>query len=336
MRAGIGIMIIEANRVEGALVDGELDDLVLMLTSGRSLAVVQRRAEEILSARGCVNSQLRHRSVAPARSFILGNHRLLERIGKGATYDVLLAQHLFTGRIDALKVLHPEAARSRHVRRLRTQASITNRRLVSVHDVGFSRGVDFAVVEYVPGDNLRAHVRKRGALSMVDAARITSDIAVAIGYVHSLGFVYGGLHPSKVLLGQQAVAKLSDTGTADRPGRIGAIEEATGKLVDFLSPEIAAREQVTTACDIYSLGCMLYYAVTAKVPFPGGTDEDKRLRHASHYPIDPRRLSADLDDDFVSVIAAMMSKSPSDRIRSTGDAVAQLKRWAIAAVEARE
>jgi serine/threonine protein kinase len=80
--------------------------------------------------------------------------------------------------------------------------------------------------------------------------------------------------------------------------------------------------------DIYSLGCTLYYAVTGKVPFPGGTTRDKARRHCEEIPLNPRRFNLELTDEFIDVIAAMMEKEPTKRLQSGGDVVRRLAPWA--------
>ncbi len=93
-----------------------------------------------------------------------------------------------------------------------------------------------------------------------------------------------------------------------------------GKIVgtaDFLSPDqIRDPRNPAPAWDIYSLGCTLYYAVTGKVPFPGGTTADKARAHCELRPLDPRRLNSRLSAEFVEVMADMMAKEPSQRIAS--------------------
>jgi serine/threonine protein kinase len=84
--------------------------------------------------------------------------------------------------------------------------------------------------------------------------------------------------------------------------------------------------------DIYSLGCTLYYAVTGKVPFPGGTHRDKARRHCQDIPLNPRRFNSELTDEFIDVIAAMMEKDPRKRLPTTGDVIRRLAPWATDAV----
>ena len=136
-----------------------------------------------------------------------------------------------------------------------------------------------------------------------------------------------------MLVNPEGEAKLSDLGLA------GPLDEDEvesdpryGKIVgtaDYLSPDhITSPWEPTPAWDIYSLGCTLYYAVTGKVPFPGGTTADKVRAHCELRPLDPRRLNPGLSSEFVDVMADMMAKEPAQRIPSATDVVRRLAPWA--------
>ena len=86
--------------------------------------------------------------------------------------------------------------------------------------------------------------------------------------------------------------------------------------------------------DIYSLGCTLYYAVTGKVPFPGGDTADKLRRQLDEVPIAPQRLNPAVSDDFAGVIAAMMEKRPADRVSTAAEVVYLLKPWVDGSADA--
>ena len=94
------------------------------------------------------------------------------------------------------------------------------------------------------------------------------------------------------------------TSTIPALGQSGRHRRLSGPRTD-LTPK-----DVTAATDVYALGCTLYYAVTGKVPFPGGTCRRKARRHCEEAPLNPKRINPTLSDEFVDVIAAMMEKDP--------------------------
>ena len=97
---------------------------------------------------------------------------------------------------------------------------------------------------------------------------------------------------------------------------------------DYLAPEIiVSPEKLQTISDIYSLGCTLYYAVTGKVPFPGGDTADKLRRQLDETPLAPQKLNPSVSDDFARVIAALMEKRPADRVSTAKEVMVLLKPW---------
>ena len=104
-----------------------------------------------------------------------------------------------------------------------------------------------------------------------------------------------------------------------------------GKIVgtaDYLAPEqILTPIEILAVSDIYSLGCTLYYAITGKVPYPGGSPGSKAKRHLEETPWHPQYLNKDVSDEFVDIIADMMEKDPSKRISSAAEVVARLEPW---------
>ena len=114
------------------------------------------------------------------------------------------------------------------------------------------------------------------------------------------------------------------SGDSDSDPRFGRIVGTA----DYLSPDhIQSPWNPTPAWDIYSLGCTLYYAVTGKVPFPGGSTADKANAHCKLRPLDPRRLNPNLSATFIDVLADMMAKDPAERIPSAAEVIRRLAAW---------
>ena len=250
--------------------------------------------------------------------FNLGPYLIVDSIGQGGMGQVFKARHEKIGRIVAVKVLPrdkstPEAIAS-FTREIRALSSLDHPKLVSALDAGEDGNVHYLVTEYVPGMDLRKLVRRDGPLESSAAASIISQVAEGLEYAHAQGIVHRDVKPGNVLVSPEGEAKLSDLGLAGPLGGQSEADPRHGKIVgtaDYLSPDhVRDPWNPTPAWDIYSLGCTLYYAVTGKVPFPGGTTADKARAHCELRPLDPRRLNPRLSPDFVEVMADMMAKEP--------------------------
>jgi eukaryotic-like serine/threonine-protein kinase len=145
-------------------------------------------------------------------------------------------------------------------------------------------------------------------------------VAEGLEYAHGQGIVHRDVKPGNVLVSPEGEAKLSDLGLAGPLAGESEADPRFGRVVgtaDYLSPDqVLDPRHPAPAWDIYSLGCTLYYAVTGKVPFPGGTTVDKARAHCELRPLDPRRLNSRLTAEFVEVMADMMAKEPAERLAS--------------------
>jgi serine/threonine protein kinase len=290
---------------------------------------------EALIRMGRLNSYQAEQLLAGKRKLNLGPYRILDSIGKGGMGEVYKAEHVIMGRIVAVKVLPkskstPEAI-ANFTREIRSQAKLDHGNLVRAFDAGAEGSVYFLVTEYIPGTDLRRYVRARGPLSMNEAATIISQAAAALMHAHQLGLIHRDVKPGNILVTPEGLSKLSDLGLA---GWLHEGEDSLhpGKIVgtaDYLPPEqILNPGTITPAGDIYSLGCTLYYAVTGKVPYPGGVPREKAHRHCNDTPLHPRHFNPSLSNDFLSVLAGMMQKDPNKRIASADEVVRRLAPWA--------
>lgn len=267
--------------------------------------------------------------------FTLGPYVITDWLGQGGMGQVFKARHEMMGREVAIKVLPqdkstPDAIAS-FTREIRTQAQLDHPRLVRAFDAGQDGKVYFLVTEYVSGTDLRRLVRIDGRLNMVQAASIISQVALGLDHAHEQGLIHRDIKPGNILVTPDGTAKLSDLGLAgflhegDRDPRAGKIVGTA----DYLSPEqIRDPSSVAPHSDIYSLGCTLYYAITAKVPFPGGRTRDKVRRHLDEMPWHPRRLNPEISEEFVDVIADMMEKDSRRRVQSAAEVARRLEPWA--------
>ncbi len=324
----------------GLVTPAELDQTIVALWTERSgggtaqVEIADQELAEKLVELGKLTQYQATQLLAGRTKLHLMQYRILDSIGRGGMGQVFKAQHTFMDRIVAIKVLpsvkaNDEATKS-FMHEIRTQAKLHHENLVQAFDAGYD-SVYFLVTEYVPGTDLRKYVRQCGQLSMHEAATIVSQAAAGLAHAHSQGLIHRDVKPGNLLVTPQGRTKVSDLGLA---GWVNGeeLDPKAGKIVgtaDYLAPEqIISPREVTQTADIYALGCTLYYAVTGKVPFPGGTMNDKARRHLEDMPLHPRRLNADLSDQFVDVIAEMMDKDVRRRIQTADEVVRRLAQWA--------
>jgi serine/threonine protein kinase len=291
-------------------------DLAAMMVALEHLSAYQ--ADQLLAGRTKLN---------------LGPYIITDWIGQGGMGQVFKAVHELMGRETAVKVLPLHKSTHESIesfrREIRTQARLDHPNLVRAFDAGEDGNVHYLVVEYVDGTDLRRLVRSKGMITMQQAASIIKQAAEGLEHAHQRGLIHRDIKPGNILVTAAGIAKVSDLGLA---GHLSDNDGRSGKIVgtaDYLAPEqIRSPLDVTKVADIYALGCTLYYAITGKVPFPGGSTKSKARRHLEETPWHPRRFNPEVSDEFVDLIGDMMEKDPRERIQSAAEVAERLAPWA--------
>ncbi len=274
--------------------------------------------------------------------FTLGPYRILDAIGHGGMGYVFKGEHVLLGRIEAIKVLPKSqmdpASIAAFCREIRAQAQLDHPNLVRLSFADKEGDTYFLVTEFIPGSDLRRLVRHHGPLSERQAAVVVSQAAEALDYAHQRGLVHRDVKPGNLLVTPEGRTKLTDLGLASFSSEAAPASDTGPRHIvgtpDFIAPEaIASPGEVRRSCDIYSLGCTLYYAVTGKVPFPGGATRDKLRRHLDEAPLTPLLFTPTLDPALAELIAAMMHKKAAERLGSAAEVVERLRPWTEAADE---
>ena len=329
----------------GLLNDEQLEELVRVAgtsTPGPPLPLDQLEDEQIANTAiklGFLNRWQVEQLKAGRTKFTLGPYRVIDSIGRGGMGHVFKAEHSMLGRIEACKVLpksrtSPDAIVS-FQREIRAQAQLDHPNLVRLSYAGQDGSTYFFVTEYVPGADLRQLVRKNGMLTMQEAATIISQAAEGLQHAHENGLAHRDIKPGNLLVTPEGRTKVTDLGLAGflNDDDIVGDDPRAGKIVgtaDYLAPETVRKpSDVRPVSDIYSLGCTLYYAVTGKVPFPGGTTAEKLRRHLDETPFNPSRFNTDLEVAFMDVLADMMEKDPDKRIQTASEVAQRLKPWTL-------
>jgi serine/threonine protein kinase len=292
----------------------------------------QALADRLVETNALTKFQARE-ILAGRRRFRLGQYTIFDEVARGGMGQVFRAEHAMMGREVAVKVLprakstpESEAAFRREMRML---GRLDHVNLVRAFDAGYDAMVYYLVTEYVPGLDLKRQVLKHGPLPEPLAASVISQAARGLAYAHEQGLVHRDVKPGNILVMPDGRVKVLDLGLAG-----SQIEEESSRLgrvvgtMDYISPEqIRAPDDVGPSADIYSLGCTLYFAVTGRVPFPGGTRREKMQRHLTDTPVPPAQLAPHLSAGFCRVIEDMLAKDPAKRIQSAPDVIERLRRW---------
>ena len=282
--------------------------------------------------------QLRHGRT----KFTLGPYNILDAIGHGGMGYVFKGEHILLGRMEAIKVLPKDMTDAVSIanfrREIRAQARLDHPNLVRLTYADVDGDTYFLVTEYVPGGDLRRLVRFHGPLTEQQSALVIYEAALALDHAHQQGLIHRDVKPGNLLITPEGHTKLTDLGLAYFASEESEKAKKKPKHIvgtaDFLAPEVVVTpSDVLPVSDIYSLGCTLYYAVTGKVPFPGGDTADKLRRHLGLNPIPPEKFNASLSQEMLAAIENMMKKRPEDRIQSAQESIKLLEPWVENATE---
>jgi predicted Ser/Thr protein kinase len=249
--------------------------------------------------------------------------------GRGGMGVVYRAQQKKPSRVVAIKVIAPELAgdpafRARFERESTIAAQIEHPNVIPVHAVGEDQGILFIAMRFIAGVDLRTLILQEGRLEPNRAAAIIDQVAQALDAAHGHGLVHRDVKPANILLsrsGGRDHVYLTDFGlTRHVEGSQGVT--GTGAFlgtVDYVAPEQARAERVDARSDVYSLGCVLFHALSGTVPFPLENDLAKLYAHDAQPPPSVCERAPDVPTSFEPVCMRAMAKMPDDRYPSAGD-----------------
>lgn len=266
----------------------------------------------------------------------LGNYELIESVGAGGMAAVLKARDLELGRIVALKILPPEAARdpecvTRFKQEARAAARLDHDNIARVYSCGEDQGLHFIAFEFVEGENLRQKIERRKTIPAGECIRYMIQVAAGLAHAAERGIVHRDIKPSNIIITPSGRAKIVDMGLARQldivPANGGVTQSGvTLGTFDYISPEQALDpRQADIRSDIYSLGCAFYHALTGRPPVPEGTAAKKLHAHQHLVPLDPRQINPNIPDELVALLARMMAKRPEQRPQTPAELIANLK-----------
>jgi serine/threonine protein kinase len=318
------------------------------------LSVLQGRFSE---PRGLARELLQRNWVTPyqvnqlfrgrSQDLVLGDYLLLERLGEGGFGQVFKARHQLMNRVVAVKLIrrdrlgNVEAVR-RFQREIRAAAQLSHPNIITAHDAAVVGDTYLLVMEYVEGVDLKKLVEQRGPLPVAEACGYIRQAALGLQHAHEQGLVHRDIKPANLVLAARgAVVKILDMGLA-RLHEVRDNDQTAGDLTqegsvmgtpDYMAPEqTLGSHSVDIRADLYSLGCSLFYLLTGKPPFAGGTLGQKIARHQLEPPPAVEKQRPDVPADLGDVLMNLMAKRPEERYQTPAAAAAALEPFCGAAV----
>jgi eukaryotic-like serine/threonine-protein kinase len=259
--------------------------------------------------------------MSEARKTVLDDrYDVVRPLGSGGMGEVYLAHDRVLGRDVALKVLRKQYAgddefAERFKREAMSVASLSHPNIVQVYDRGETEeGASYIAMEYVPGGTLKERISREGPLEAADAAGLGAQVAEALGAAHDRGMVHRDIKPQNVLLAARGGAKVADFGIA-RAGSSATISR-TGSVMGtagYMSPEQALGKPATPKSDLYSLGVVLYEALTGALPYTADNPIAVSMKHVNEPLRPPVELNPRIPKGMNALVRKLLAKDPEDR-----------------------
>ncbi|MFQ5777839.1 MAG: protein kinase [Terriglobia bacterium] len=267
-----------------------------------------------------------------------GHYRIVEKIGAGGMGEVYRARDEHLGRDVAIKVLPAgtladQAARKRFRKEALSLSKLNHPNIETVHDFDTQEGVDFLVMEHVPGVTLSEKLRS-GALPEKEIAQFGAQIAEGLAAAHKENVIHRDIKPGNLRVTPEGRLKILDFGLAKL---VKAVSQATttdslsetqgvAGTLPYMAPEQLRGEPVDARTDIHALGAVLYEMATGQRPFrdelaPQVTDA---ILHQA--PVTPRALNPKVSPELERIVLKCLEKEPENRYQSATELAVDLRR----------
>jgi serine/threonine protein kinase len=271
---------------------------------------------------------------ADVSNSMLGEFRLLRKLGTGGMAEVYLAEQTTLRRQVAVKVLRPEYfTDEQYVKRFRHEAaaagSLNHPNIVQVYMVGEENGINYIAQEYVQGRTLKDYIKRKVPMEIKIALHILRQVASALQVASENGIVHRDIKPENILLTNKGEAKVADFGLAQltlQGERISLTQ--TGLTLGtplYMSPEQVNGQPLDSRSDIYSFGIMAWQMLTGRPPFTGETAMAVAVKHLNDKPPALTEFRSDIPAPLRDLIKRLMNKKKEDRPADFAVVVNELK-----------
>lgn len=258
-------------------------------------------------------------------------YETIGNIGSGGMANVYLAKDLILNREVAVKVLRFDFQNDQDsLRRFQREAlaatEMVHPNIVSVYDVGEESGMQYIVMEYVKGTDLKQYIKTHQDIPLTTVVDIMGQVLSAISLAHQHRIIHRDLKPQNILVDEDGTVKITDFGIAIALSETSITQTNTllGS-VHYLSPEQARGGMATRQSDIYALGIILYELLTGGVPFEGESAVSIALKHFQKEMPSVRESNLNIPQPLENVVLKATAKEMTDRYKTVDEMYADIR-----------
>lgn len=262
-----------------------------------------------------------------------GRYTIVNVIGTGGMATVYGAYDQVTGRSVAIKMMNKKLEQNARQIKLFVNEStalslLSHPNIVQVYNTAITNSIKYIIMEYVEGITLKKHIDHRGALPEREVLYYATQILSALKYIHSKGIVHCDIKPQNIILLQNGSIKVADFGIARLDAMLDNSNEKSDTAlgtVYYVSPEQAQGKAPKAESDLYSLGVMLYEAMTNRLPFYHENATEVAKMQINKEPVPPSTYRPDMSVGLEQIILRAMEKSPKRRYASAAEMLTDIR-----------